>query len=283
MLLDRADGLQVPVLPGGRVLIPQVSKSSAVYFVLDTGPEPRGGLTLRHGALGSDEWLEEVEFSLGEAWVTIPPEYGEEMTVVRRVWRTGGTPEARRAYRTAILPLFERSKSSWMTKLQADLRSPLALVDLDRDMQPLAYAEQVLALSHAAETGDIGAFRRLLLEIPLTLQLNPDIQALQDRAAYVTENTEEGSNPQLGQMHALLSEGRHAEALALGDKLLEHGDERARAVRCEAILGLAWLEMDSHAPHEILDRLEEEAVVEVLGQNHKGLSMLMEHLRAASK
>ncbi len=278
ILLDKSDGLRIPVFPEGRVLLPPVSDDSALYFVFETGAEPRGELRICQDAARTDERLERVVFALGEAWLTTPSEFTDEMTVVKRVWKSGGKPEARRAYRTAVLPLFERSNTRWMEELQASLRSPLALVELERDMQPLAYAKQVLALSDAAEAGDLASFRKMLLEIPLTLQLNPDIQALQDRAHYVADDGEVGANHLLGQMHALLADGRHEEALALGDKLIERGDETARVARGEAVLGLAWLEVDTREPSEVLQRLHDERLEETLGKGHKGLQLLMEHL-----
>lgn len=279
-LVSGESGTRLPCLGEGAFVIPRAAAGASLFLVFDTGPEPRGECELSAYASldshGSPETLEPIGelMPLTGAWQVIPSDLEEESQTLKRLVRSGGTESERRAYRLEALDSLARAESPRWLALKEDISTPLTLAGLPRDMQPLAYSTEIHELSKEAEKGESHAVRKGLEALPLTIQLNPDVRSLLDRARSVEDAPELGDENRLSRVHSAIAGSRYEEAISLALSIpsgrpLHQAAEQCRA---EATVGLVWQLLDQGDSNEAKNLLSQEWLKLTLGQGHLGLA-----------
>jgi len=274
-LVQGQTGVKCPLLGGNQdIFVPAEARNASLFLHFEPSSQRQGECFLRLEVLGAGSEPEpmEIEVCLEHAWRGVPDDLMESMETLRRLKDSGGTDEERRGYRSAAIRGLGSGSERRLTELNSRIAEPLALAGMPRDMQPMAFAEKVLALSEIAERGDVAGVRRHLEELPLAIQLNPDIRALADRARGLSGNPDRADEDRIGEVHRAMAQGKFEEAISLSlrvdpGRALFPAAQRARA---EATIGLAWREVESEQYDAAKALASQPWVVTVLGEEHAG-------------
>ena len=284
-------GTRIPVVEDHQVFVPKDASHTSLFLLVDSGPEPRGEFSLVVQEASSST-LDgptrdpiQARVNLEQAWPSIPSDLEEHHKTLKRLVRDGGgTVEERRAYRSATIRALDSSEPV-LSRFRERLSAPLVLASLPRDMQPLAHAKAVLELSNSADKGDLNAFRAVLENVPLAIQLNPDIRALTERVRSLSETPDTADEDRMSRIHRAMSQGKFKEAISISRHIPPDRKLFATAQRCraEALLGMAWRSLDAGLVSEAGQLVQEDWVSTVLGDGHKGLKSFLEELNLRSQ
>ena len=293
-LVHGETGTRIPIIEDQFVFIPASAIHASLFLLIDSGAEARGELDLvvdeipqRSSAgdnAGIPRWVTAIK--LEHAWPVVPADLEESVKTIRRLTRDGGgTVDERRAYRSATIRALGLSSESVVKDFRERLSSPLNLSVLPRDMQPLAHASSVLELSDSADKGDLPSFRSTLERIPLAIQLNPDIRALTERVRSLSETPDAADEDRMARIHRAMSQGNFDDAISIS---LQIPPERtlfpaAQRCRAEALIGQCWVLIDEGRVEEAVEMISDQWISTVLGDGHKGLQTLLEHVNGYSQ
>ncbi len=279
-LIAGDSGIRLPLLAEEFFLIPPQALGANLFLVFDE-EDSKGEVLLELEGLPKDvSDTHHLSLRLDEAWQAVPDDIQGPLRSLKRLQESGGSGQERGEYRRACLQFLAQYGQDEARDLLQQLQEPVTMVGLERDMQPLAFSVTIALLAESAEQGDVESVGKALEELPIAIQLNPDVRGLMERAREVSRDPEAADQESLANANSAIAGQRFRRAIHILERIAPERSlyGAAQTGKAEAMIGLAWQAIEEGDEAGARAFLTDGLVLEKLGREHEGRLRALEAL-----